>query len=197
MIQSQKTTPMHTGSDWCPVQQTFVNFSIAWSFFNAFTDIVFAILAVQVLWGAKMSRYTKFSASALLVFGCVGGVASCARIAIQFPLGDIRLAGVELVIWSNVEAGVCIIVASLITLRPLCHSVIERAKSTLGSRTKSVTAGSQPVTLASEKSKSRGKSLMTDASIMDTVDLEKSDFVTMTRSVKVEAGRNGSVDSTG
>ncbi|GAM86049.1 hypothetical protein ANO11243_040590 [Dothideomycetidae sp. 11243] len=133
MVQSQKTTPMKTGTDWCPVQQIFVDFSIIWSFINAITDLVFAGLAIHLISGAKMNRSTKVSAAVLVTFGCIGCVASCARIAVQLPLGDIRMAGVLLGIWSNVEAGICITAASLVTLRPLVQSAITRAKSTLGS----------------------------------------------------------------
>ncbi|TKX26180.1 hypothetical protein C1H76_1533 [Elsinoe australis] len=141
MVQSQKTTPFKTGSDWCPVQETFVRFSITWSVINAVTDLLFAALAVQVLWGAKMPAATKASAIVLILFGCVGGVASCVRVAVQLPLGDIRIAGVLLGLWSNVEAGVCITAASAITLRPLFQTVVEKAKSSFGSSVRSRTAG--------------------------------------------------------
>ncbi|KAF2221472.1 hypothetical protein BDZ85DRAFT_320656, partial [Elsinoe ampelina] len=132
MVQSQKTTPFRTGSDWCPVQESFVRFSVAWSVVNALTDALFAGLAVNVVWGAKMAASTKASAIVLVLFGCVGGVASCVRVAVQLPLGDIRIAGVLLGLWSNVEAGVSITAASLITLRPLFQSVSERVKGSFG-----------------------------------------------------------------
>ncbi|PNS20475.1 hypothetical protein CAC42_5925 [Sphaceloma murrayae] len=134
MVQSQKTTPFQTGSEWCPIQEVFVRCSIAWSLLNAVTDLVFAALAVQVLWGAKMATATKISALVLILFGCVGGVASCVRVAVQLPLGDIRIAGILLGLWSNVEAGVCITAASVVTLRPLFMVVVEKGRSTFGSK---------------------------------------------------------------
>lgn len=133
MVRSQATTAMHTGSDWCPIQDTFVIISIVWSVLNAITDITFQALSIHVLWHAKLNRATKTSAALLLVLGSIGGIASIARIAVQTPLQDIRMSGVLLGLWSNVEAGLCITAASLITLRPLFHSCLERTKSTIAS----------------------------------------------------------------
>ncbi|KAF4553971.1 Hypothetical protein D9617_5g068460 [Elsinoe fawcettii] len=155
MVQSQKTTPFRTGSDWCPVQETFVRFSIAWSVLNAVTDVLFAALAVQVLSGAKMARGTKISAVVLILFGCVGGVASCVRVAVQLPLGDIRIAGVLLGLWSNVEAGVCVTAASVVTLRPLFVNAVEKARSTFGSTGTRTGEGSGKGTRSVGSSKAR------------------------------------------
>ncbi|KAF2154872.1 hypothetical protein K461DRAFT_276037 [Myriangium duriaei CBS 260.36] len=182
MVQSQKTTPLKTGTDWCPTQQIFVDFSIAWSFINAITDFVFAGLAVNVIWGAKMNRSTKISAAVLVCLGCIGSIASCARIAVQLPLGDIRMAGVLLGIWSNVEAGVCITAASLITLRPLFQTAIDRARSTLGSL--KATSG---ISKSYGSSHSRASSTSSKKEVMEMINLEsglsldKSSGVTVTR----------------
>lgn len=133
MVRSQATTPLHTGSDWCAIQDTFVNISIVWSVLNAVTDITFQALSVQILWNAKLNLGTKISASMLLVLGSIGGVASIARIVVQTPLNDIRLSGVLLVLWSNIEAGLCITAASAITLRPLFQTWVENTKLALSS----------------------------------------------------------------
>lgn len=133
MVRSQATTALHTGTDWCPIQNTFVDLSIVWSVMNAVTDVTFQALSIHVLWNAKLNLPTKISAGALLVLGSIGGVASIFRITVQTPLQDIRLSGVLLILWSNVELGLCITAASLITLRPLFQSCLVRTKSTLAS----------------------------------------------------------------
>lgn len=133
MVRSQASTPLKTGTDWCPIQNDFMVISIVWSILNAVTDITFQFLSVQIIWNAKLNRATKISASLLLVLGSIGGVASVARIVVQTPLQDIRLSGVLLGIWSNTEAGLCITAASLITLRPMFLGCLERTKLTLSS----------------------------------------------------------------
>ena len=136
MVQSQVSTPLHTGTAWCPIQTAFVHVSIAWSCLNSIADIVYVLLAMQVLWISKMNRATKVSAGALLVFGSIGCIASVARIAVQLPLTDVRMSGILLGEWSNIEAGISITAASLMTLRPLFQKGLERARSTMSSRSK-------------------------------------------------------------
>lgn len=146
MVQSQKTTPLRTGSDWCPIQDAFVVISIVWSVMNAITDLAFQALSVHVLWNVKLPRATKISAIMLLVVGSIGGIASIARVVVQTPLQDIRMSGVLLGLWSNAEAGLCITAASLITLRPLLQSCLERTNlsfsSLLGRSSQSKRSGS-------------------------------------------------------
>lgn len=141
MVQSQKTTALHTGTDWCPIQDTFVRISITYSVFNIITDFVWTGLAIVALVRAKMSTSTKLSASCLLSFGAIGCIASIMRVVAQAPVTDIRLAGVVLAQWSNIEAGMCIIAGSLMTLRPLVQPAIEKARSAMSSKA-STRAGS-------------------------------------------------------
>lgn len=168
MVQSQKTTAMHTGSDWCPSQDAFVDVSITYSAVNIFTDFAFTIMAVLVLCQAQMDRATKISASVLLTLGSIGCVASIMRILVQTPLGDIRLAGVLLGIWSMTEAGLCITAASLITIRPLVQPVIDKARSSFSSIS-SFSKGSQ----ASGSAGSGDQSLIKSAAGNELEDLEK------------------------
>jgi len=169
MVQSQKTTALHTGSDWCPIQDAFVNVSIAYSVLNIVTDVAFTVLAIIVLWGAKMDRMTKVTASVLLAVGSVGCIASIMRVVIQTPLSDIRLAGVLLGLWSVIEAGMCITAASLITLRPLVQPVIEKARSSLSS----ISKGSRDDSAASSPSSSPNISLVKSNVSHEMYDLER------------------------
>jgi len=185
MVQSQKTTAMHTGSDWCPIQNAFVDVSIAYSAMNIFTDVCFTLLAVLALWTAKLDRTTKLTASVLLAVGSVGCVASIMRIVIQTPLSDIRLAGVLLSLWSVIEAGMCITAASLITLRPLIQPVLEKARSSLSS---TFSKGSRADSTASAAQSSANLSLVKSNAGVELGDLEKGNksvvFVTKTFEIK-------------
>lgn len=182
MVQSQKTTAMHTGTDWCPIQDTFVSISITYSVFNIVTDFVWTGLAIVALVRAKMSTSTKVSASFLLILGSIGCIASIMRVVAQAPVTDIRLAGVVLAQWSNIEAGMCIIAGSLMTLRPLVQPAIEKARSTFSSMSsKSSRTGSDASSQKSSGNISVIKSFRSQES-----DLEKgSDCVVITKTFTV------------
>jgi len=184
MVQSQKTTAMHTGTDWCPIQNAFVDVSIAYSALNVVTDVAFTLLAVIALWGAKMDRMTKITASVLLAIGSVGCVASIMRIVIQTPLSDIRVAGVLLGLWSVIEAGMCITAASLITLRPLVQPVIEKARSSLNS----ISKGSRADSNASTPSSPANMSLVKSNVSHELCDLERGNksTVLVTRTFEIK-----------
>lgn len=98
---------------------------------NTVSDGVLTGLGVWALVKAKMSPATKLSASLLLIFGSIGVIASCIRIAVQFPLVSIEVSGILLVEWSNIEAGVCIIAGSMVTLRPLYQRGVASARTTI------------------------------------------------------------------
>lgn len=182
MVQSQKTTALHTGTDWCPIQDTFVDISITYSVFNIITDVVWTSLAIVALVRAKMSTSTKISASCLLIFGAIGCIASVMRVVAQAPVTDIRLAGVVLAQWSNIEAGMCIIAGSLMTLRPLVQPAIEKARSTFSSMSsKASRTGSNSSSQELSGNVSVVKSFRSQES-----DLEKGDMgVTITKTFTV------------
>lgn len=174
MVKSQASTPLHTGSDWCPIQNDFMDISIVWSVLNAVTDITFQILSIQLIWNAKLNRATKMSATVLLFVGTIGGAASIARIVVQTPLQDIRLSGVLLGIWSNTEAGLCITAASLVTLRPMFQSCLERTKLSISSLT-SRSNGSKRNASASTEEIDMEKGLSTKDTITITTTIEIKD----------------------
>ncbi|GAB7345219.1 hypothetical protein MBLNU457_3594t1 [Dothideomycetes sp. NU457] len=182
MVQSQKTTALHTGTDWCPIQDTFVRVSITYSVVNIITDFVWTGLAIVALVRAKMSTSTKVSASCLLSFGAIGCIASIMRVVAQAPVTDIRLAGVVLAQWSNIEAGMCIIAGSLMTLRPLVQPVIEKARSTFSAMSsKASRAGSDASSQELSGNVSSVKSFRSQES-----DIEKGEMgVTITKTFTV------------
>ena len=182
MVQSQKTTAMHTGTDWCPIQDTFVSISITYSVFNIVTDFVWTGLAIIALARAKMSTSTKVSASFLLILGSIGCIASIMRVVAQAPVTDIRLAGVVLAQWSNIEAGMCIIAGSLMTLRPLVQPAIEKARSTFSS----MSSKSSRTDSNASSQKSSGNISVIKSFRSQESDLEKgSDCVVITKTFTV------------
>lgn len=76
-----------------------------------------------------MPLATKLSACALLVFGTLGGVASCVRVAliVIWQHGNVDIASafpnLKTVYLTSLEAGIAITVSSLMTLRPLVPKI--------------------------------------------------------------------------
>lgn len=111
--------------DTCAFETSYRHISMAWSFLTAISDWSFCILTIMLLWNLKLRRRTKISIAALLLFGTLGSLASILRIIVQ-SLNIPR--GLQFIIvgrWSIIEAGICIITASLATLRPLFHKVCD------------------------------------------------------------------------
>ncbi|PNS14839.1 hypothetical protein CAC42_2068 [Sphaceloma murrayae] len=106
----------------CDSSTIYSIYSISWSSFNAFTDMTFVGISVHALWIANLPCRTKICASAVLVFGCLGGIASIVRIVI-LTTGSVGPAafsmGVHSGHWTLVEDGLGITAASLACLRPL------------------------------------------------------------------------------
>lgn len=99
-----------------------------WGILNPINDLAFALLSVIAIWTVKMRLSGKISAAALLIFGCFGGVASCIRVGVVLAAIGSTDPAYNLVVgrWSNVEAGICISAAALVTLRPLARAIRER-----------------------------------------------------------------------
>ena len=99
---------------------------------NAVTDWVFAILPLFVLWRAQLPLRAKVTACACLLLGTLGSISSVVRIFYVHGLAPssefFQQAG-RIGIWSTIEPGLGIIAASLATLRPLCKSCLDRARS--------------------------------------------------------------------
>ncbi|KAF2225275.1 hypothetical protein BDZ85DRAFT_91198 [Elsinoe ampelina] len=135
----------------CNLLHTTNIISIAWSVCNMLVDIVFAILCVQLIWGASMSKRNKIWASALLCFGSVGAAASVLRVITYIGLGWQTLNEQRVLIarYSTMEAGITIAAASFATLRPLIRDWFSRLMTSYGASSAGRTYGD---------GKSRGKS---------------------------------------
>ncbi|TKX22450.1 hypothetical protein C1H76_5232 [Elsinoe australis] len=68
-------------TDSCAIQSASTAVFSLFSVMNIISDFTFTIMAVVALWKAKLPVPTKVSACALLLLGCVGGIASAIRLA--------------------------------------------------------------------------------------------------------------------
>lgn len=103
---------------------------------NATSDFILAILPVTLLRRAAMPFPAKVSALAMILLGCTGSAVSVVRLVYIHGLTystDFFSAGVNITIWSIVEAGLCITAASLATLRPLFRCFTDAARRTIES----------------------------------------------------------------
>ncbi|PSK34997.1 hypothetical protein B9Z65_1580 [Elsinoe australis] len=117
--------------DNCDIQGTYTDLSIIWTALNSGSDLILSTLAVMALLRSKLPPFAKFSAAALLVLGTTGGLASILRLVSQIMAQSDPLQGIVLARWSNTEAGLCIIAASLVTLRPLFGQAVSKRLSRL------------------------------------------------------------------
>lgn len=115
---------------------------------NTVSDFILALLPIALVYKAPMTLLAKSSACMLLLLGCAGSAVSIARL---FYIGDlIRFEnlfenGTNLLILSAMEAGLCIIAASLATLRPLFAACLPS-----GRRSKSTDSQTQPMVTINE-----------------------------------------------
>ena len=129
----------------CSFGSAFQYVSVIWGFLNALTDLTFSVLSVLALRNANLKRGTKWLVSGLLVFGTIGGFASIVRVLVTlgFTGTPPEVRALQIGRWSNIEAGICITAASLVTLRPLVNCCISRARSSFATATKTVSSNSR------------------------------------------------------
>ncbi|KAF4549942.1 Hypothetical protein D9617_19g102470 [Elsinoe fawcettii] len=122
----------------CAVWHQYADFSRAWSSYNAATDMIFAGISVHALWIANLRLRTKIYASALLVFGSIGGIASIIRIVVLSEAGQgaaVYTIGLQSGYWTLVEAGIGITAANLACLRPLLRAFRDKLTDTFSRST--------------------------------------------------------------
>jgi hypothetical protein len=103
---------------------------------NAVSDFILATLPIALIRKACMPLPAKVSASLVLLLGCLGSAISLVRLAYIRGLTynvDFFEVGVNITLWSIIEAGICITAASLATLRPLLRCCINTTRRTLTS----------------------------------------------------------------
>ncbi|KAL1801076.1 hypothetical protein ACET3X_001418 [Alternaria dauci] len=99
--------------------------------FSTFTDFVFLLLPIPILWYANMDLRSKISVGFALCLATMGCI--CSGIRFRYIEGlmqsdDFFWNAVNISIWSTVEAGACIIAGCLATLRPLMKCVLRQAR---------------------------------------------------------------------
>ncbi|KAI7279623.1 hypothetical protein KC345_g5236 [Hortaea werneckii] len=101
---------------------------------NASADWILGLLPIIPLYKANMPRPAKLSASFVILLGAAGSVCSVVRlpyITDFAPGSDFFLKSSRFTLWSVAECGICIIAASLATLRPLVRTCLEGARESL------------------------------------------------------------------
>ncbi|KAF2225416.1 hypothetical protein BDZ85DRAFT_279104 [Elsinoe ampelina] len=118
-------------TDSCALQSTSTAIFTIFSLMNILSDFIFTTMAVTALWKAKLPVPTKISACALVLIGCVGGVASIIRLAyVLQPTDPLRYTQqlFDLARWVIIELAAGILAANLAMIRPLLHDFLVRFK---------------------------------------------------------------------
>ncbi|MCJ1245407.1 hypothetical protein MMC30_002611 [Trapelia coarctata] len=93
---------------------------------NIITDIVMLILPIRVVWNLHTTTRLKFGLTVTFTIGSFGLVTSIVRFATFFQTNsfiDGTWSAVDLIIWTQIEAGVYLISACLMTYRPLLERI--------------------------------------------------------------------------
>jgi hypothetical protein len=101
---------------------------------NALSDFILATLPITLIRKACMPFPAKLSAGGILLLGCVGSAVSVVRLAYIRGMTyniDFFEVGVNITLWSIIEAGLCITAASLATLRPLFRCCIDTTRRSM------------------------------------------------------------------
>ncbi|KAF2150221.1 hypothetical protein K461DRAFT_296595 [Myriangium duriaei CBS 260.36] len=107
----------------CGIWMIYGRLSLAWSVFNTFGDLFFAVLSIITLWNIQMTRQTKLLTCFILVLGTLGGVASFIRAYIMaFAETNIQ-QDFATGRWSVVEMGMGLLAPSLACLHPLATKI--------------------------------------------------------------------------
>ncbi|KAF4553558.1 Hypothetical protein D9617_6g092890 [Elsinoe fawcettii] len=118
-------------TDSCGLQSTSTAIFALFSITNIGSDFAFTGMAVVALWKAKLPVPTKISACALVLLGCVGGIASSIRLAyVLQPTDPLRYTQqlFDLARWVVIELAAGIIAANLAMIRPLLHAFLVKFK---------------------------------------------------------------------
>ncbi|KAL1305796.1 hypothetical protein AAFC00_003960 [Neodothiora populina] len=115
---------------------------------NALTDWIYVFFPLAVVWKARMPLSSKLSVGFLLSMGAMGSISSLIRIAYipgLAPGPHFFSNAIDIAVWSIIEPGLGICVASLATLRPLIRSIVETTRKSFGSseRSESTVRGSR------------------------------------------------------
>ncbi|PMD41136.1 hypothetical protein L207DRAFT_403932, partial [Hyaloscypha variabilis F] len=136
---SLRPPPDGTGTVKCMNMNTFIKFGVFNSSINAFTDVLFAVLPVPMIWTLKINTRTKISLIGILSLGFLACAAAIYKTPIQYHFFDDPDStghGSWFWVWQIIELTLGIMSASLPSLKPLFNWFLETAKAlTTNSRT--------------------------------------------------------------
>ncbi|GAM88606.1 hypothetical protein ANO11243_066400 [Dothideomycetidae sp. 11243] len=156
----------------CKTSRPFTGITTSWSVLNAMGDMIFSLLSVDALRRAQMRFSTKCYASAVLVLGTAGGVASIIRICIITSHTKDRgnLQGITGGFWTLLEMCIGITAANLACLRPLLRLARQEMRSRWAPESYSMDSLSQPATTQSDHSQFNFDRLYMLSGVFDTKD---------------------------
>ncbi|KAI0396141.1 hypothetical protein F5Y17DRAFT_465320 [Xylariaceae sp. FL0594] len=162
----------------CVSADEVVSAAYALSALTIFSDWLYALIPIPMIWQVRMTVQAKWSVIAVLGLGVFASIATLIRLKFLSDLtdvSDILHAGTDAMTWTLVEPGIAISAASLATIRPLLRRMritgftsSERSRTTghrsqdQGSRIRRASKmpgfGSQDVTLVDIEHGSSGNS---------------------------------------
>ncbi|KAH8888543.1 integral membrane protein [Thozetella sp. PMI_491] len=101
------------------------------AFFNSavsvFTDLLFAVLPVPMLWKVQLNWKTKAAVTAVLSLGIFATIAAIVKITFLGNYGkhgDFLFDSVDITIWTTVEIATAMVAACIPTLKPLFKALL-------------------------------------------------------------------------
>ncbi|CAD0092324.1 unnamed protein product [Aureobasidium vineae] len=119
---------IHRAEGRCIPDHTLLIMTYIFGSVDTFTDFVYALLPIYVLWNSNMPLGMKFTAGFLLCIGSVSSVCALVRVATLSNLTSVEKffkQAVETGLWSVIEPGLAIVATSLAACRPLWRKFFE------------------------------------------------------------------------
>ncbi|KAK5741449.1 hypothetical protein LTR17_003884 [Elasticomyces elasticus] len=116
----------------CVKSEVLLPFNLTAGIINALSDWILGLLPVFLLRKAQMPMLAKISAGCLMLLGTAGSISSVVRLKYvhdYLPGEDFFWTSISLTTWSIIECGVCIITASLATVRPLFKYMMDNVRT--------------------------------------------------------------------
>lgn len=103
---------------------------------NIFTDVLFAVLPVPMLWNVQINPRTKVSLICIMglgVFACAAATVKLSFLVNYGKTGDFLWDSANLTIWTVTECNTGIVAACLPCLKPLFKRILEKSSWAYGS----------------------------------------------------------------
>ncbi|KAJ5475360.1 hypothetical protein N7539_008426 [Penicillium diatomitis] len=121
----------------CINKDTLIAIAYLYSVGAAITDLTIGLLPVALIWNLRINRRTKIAIAGILSIGCIASAAVIVRIPFihHYKDREVLYNTYQIVIWSNVEAGLGITAGCLTTFRPLFKFLRDGSSASRSRRT--------------------------------------------------------------